>query len=74
VSNGSGSEDYCCILCGFKEQSVDRLKDHINLHFIGQMKRQLPAATASARCQFLLIFLVSDTLCLSSSSALHFFR
>ena len=34
------SEDYCCILCGYKEQSVDRLKDHINLHFIGQVKRK----------------------------------
>ena len=36
----SSSEDYCCILCGYKEQSVDRLKDHINLHFIGQVKRK----------------------------------
>ena len=42
LSNGSSnaSEDYCCILCGYKEQSVERLKDHINLHFIGQVKRK----------------------------------
>ena len=39
-SNGQNGDDYCCILCGYKEQSVDRLKDHINLHFIGQVKRK----------------------------------
>ncbi len=35
----SPGEDFCCILCGYKEQSVDRLKDHINMHFIGQVKK-----------------------------------
>ena len=35
-----GSEDFCCILCGFKESSVDKLKDHINMHFIGQVKKR----------------------------------
>ena len=34
------SEDFCCILCGFKESSVDKLKDHINMHFIGQVKKR----------------------------------
>ena len=33
-------EDFCCILCGFKESSVDKLKDHINMHFIGQVKKR----------------------------------
>jgi len=43
----SASEDFCCILCGYKERSVERLKDHINMHFIGQVKKpppQLPLA------------------------------
>jgi len=44
-SNGSASSDYCCILCGLKEQSVERLKDHINLHFISQMKRPMPSSS-----------------------------
>lgn len=35
-----GPDDFCCILCGFKEHSVERLKEHINMHFIGQIKRQ----------------------------------
>ena len=35
----AGSDDYCCILCGYKESSVDRLKDHINMHFIGHVKK-----------------------------------
>jgi hypothetical protein len=39
-SASNGGEDYCCILCGYKEASVERLKDHINLHFIGQVKRK----------------------------------
>ena len=42
VQNG---DDYCCILCGYKEQSVERLKDHINLHFIGQVKRKHEEST-----------------------------
>merc|ERR1711963_338703 len=33
-------EDFCCILCGFKESSVDKLKDHINMHFIGHVKKR----------------------------------
>ena len=33
-------EDFCCILCGYKESSVDKLKDHINMHFIGQVKKR----------------------------------
>ena len=36
----SEGEDFCCILCGFKESSVDKLKDHINMHFIGQVKKR----------------------------------
>jgi hypothetical protein len=42
VAQSSGSlelaagEDFCCILCGLKEASVDKLKDHINMHFIGK--------------------------------------
>jgi hypothetical protein len=32
-----GGEDFCCILCGLKEASVDKLKDHINMHFIGRL-------------------------------------
>jgi hypothetical protein len=39
---------YCCILCGYKEQSVERLKDHINLHFIGQVKRKHESDTESS--------------------------
>lgn len=39
-SGSSPSEDFCCILCGYKESSVDRLKDHINMHFIGQIKKR----------------------------------
>jgi hypothetical protein len=38
-SSSSSSSDFCCILCGYKEQSVERLKDHINMHFIGQVKK-----------------------------------
>jgi len=34
------TDDFCCILCGFKESSVDKLKDHINMHFIGQVKKR----------------------------------
>ena len=34
------NEDFCCILCGFKESSVEKLKDHINMHFIGQVKKR----------------------------------
>ena len=45
LSNGNSPDDYCCILCGYKEQSVERLKDHINLHFISQMKRPAPLST-----------------------------
>ena len=37
--NAAGSDDYCCILCGYKESSVERLKDHINMHFIGHVKK-----------------------------------
>ena len=48
MANGNCSDDYCCILCGYKEQSVERLKDHINLHFISQMKRPAPL-TSSAK-------------------------
>lgn len=43
-----GSDDFCCILCGYKEQSVERLKDHINMHFIGQIKKQPRTSTASS--------------------------
>ena len=35
LSAESQGEDFCCILCGLKEASVDKLKDHINMHFIG---------------------------------------
>jgi hypothetical protein len=35
-SENSAGEDFCCILCGLKEASVDKLKDHINMHFIGK--------------------------------------
>ncbi|XP_059082659.1 zinc finger protein ZFPM1-like isoform X2 [Tigriopus californicus] len=38
--SNNGPDDFCCILCGFKEHSVERLKEHINMHFIGQIKRQ----------------------------------
>ena len=38
----SVNDDYCCILCGYKESSVERLKDHINMHFIGQVKKPPP--------------------------------
>ena len=34
------NDDFCCILCGFKESSVEKLKDHINMHFIGQVKKR----------------------------------
>merc|ERR1719427_987511 len=37
---GDSSDDFCCILCGYKESSVDKLKDHINMHFIGQVKKR----------------------------------
>ena len=33
-------DDICCILCGLKESSVDKLKDHINMHFIEQVKKR----------------------------------
>ena len=36
----NANEDFCCILCGFKESSVEKLKDHINMHFIGQVKKR----------------------------------
>ena len=36
-NSGGGGEDFCCILCGLKEASVDKLKDHINMHFIGKV-------------------------------------
>ena len=39
-------DGFCCILCGFKEQSVEKLKDHINMHFIGQVKKS-PGGTLS---------------------------
>ena len=39
-------DSFCCILCGFKEQSVEKLKDHINMHFIGQVKKS-PGGTLS---------------------------
>ena len=44
-ANVQNGDDYCCILCGYKEQSVERLKDHINLHFIGQVKRKHEEST-----------------------------
>ena len=47
-NGGSAADDYCCILCGYKEQSVERLKDHINLHFISQMKRPAPMPAAKS--------------------------
>ena len=40
VAENEVAEDFCCILCGFKESSVDKLKDHINMHFIGQVKKR----------------------------------
>jgi len=40
ASTGENGEDFCCILCGYKESSVDKLKDHINMHFIGQVKKR----------------------------------
>ena len=39
-------DGFCCILCGYKEQSVEKLKDHINMHFIGQVKKS-PGGTLS---------------------------
>ena len=39
-SSKTENEDFCCILCGFKESSVEKLKDHINMHFIGQVKKR----------------------------------
>ena len=45
-TNGHNTDDFCCILCGYKEQSVERLKDHINLHFISQMKRPMPSKSS----------------------------
>jgi len=36
LSAESQGEDFCCILCGLKEASVDKLKDHINMHYIGR--------------------------------------
>jgi hypothetical protein len=47
VVNENCSEDYCCILCGYKEQSVERLKDHISLHFISQMKHPAPLISST---------------------------
>lgn len=41
TDNVGGNDDYCCILCGYKESSVERLKDHINMHFIGHVKKPL---------------------------------
>ena len=55
-SNGASSstdiplgvnDDYCCILCGYKESSVERLKDHINMHFIGHVKKPAPLSPRS---------------------------
>ena len=40
--------DYCCILCGFKESSVEQLKEHINMHFISQVKKR--KADKEERC------------------------
>ena len=34
------AEDLCCVFCGIKETSVDKLKDHINMHFIKQIKKR----------------------------------
>ena len=41
TDNVGSNDDYCCILCGYKESSVERLKDHINMHFIGHVKKPL---------------------------------
>ena len=46
--HGGGAEDFCCILCGYKEQSVEKLKDHINMHFIGQVKKGNGSANNSS--------------------------
>ena len=40
VTSPSSKEDYCCKLCGLKESSKERIKDHINMHFIGHIKRK----------------------------------
>eukprot|EP00096_Caligus_rogercresseyi_P009902 TRINITY_DN3466_c0_g4_i1.p1 TRINITY_DN3466_c0_g4~~TRINITY_DN3466_c0_g4_i1.p1 ORF type:complete len:654 (+),score=242.95 TRINITY_DN3466_c0_g4_i1:111-2072(+) len=50
ASSGSSStkEDFCCILCGYKEDSLDKLKDHINMHFIGQVKRSRSSSASSS--------------------------
>ena len=51
LANGDPStngDDFCCILCGYKEQSVERLKDHINMHFIGQVAKKPPPAITTA--------------------------
>ncbi len=45
TSPGQASEDYYCFLCGYKEESVERLKDHINLHFIGKVKRKISSCS-----------------------------
>ena len=45
-SAAAAPDGFCCILCGFKEQSVEKLKDHINMHFIGQVKKS-PGGTLS---------------------------
>lgn len=46
-SSPGSSEDYYCFLCGYKEESVEHLKDHINLHFIGKVKRKEPPASSA---------------------------
>ena len=46
LENIGGSDDYCCILCGYKESSVERLKDHINMHFIGHVKKPQHSTTS----------------------------
>ena len=39
-TKSESSDEFCCILCGYKETTVDKLKDHINIHFIGQVKKR----------------------------------
>ncbi len=51
VAQQPGGEDFCCILCGYKDQSVERLKDHINMHFIGQVKKGGSGATAAPQAR-----------------------
>ena len=48
-SSPSKDDGYCCKLCGLKGTSKEQIKDHINMHFIGHIKRKSSEARESSQ-------------------------